>query len=127
MPTDSLADLPKGLILPWFITTLPVLPKGWAICDGTNNTPDLRNVYLVGTNSHAEVGQTIGATSHNHSYSGNTNSAGGNPDGWHFDDPERGKQPQATGYDHTHGFNGSTSSASNYPPSVKIIFIMKIK
>ena len=27
-----------------------VAPKGWAICDGTNNTPDLRGKFIVGYN-----------------------------------------------------------------------------
>lgn len=27
------------------------IPKGWAICDGSNNTPDLRNRFIRGINT----------------------------------------------------------------------------
>ncbi len=35
------------MIVIWYGTTLTV-PSGWALCDGTNNTPDLRDKFIVG-------------------------------------------------------------------------------
>lgn len=40
------------------------IPKGWQLCDGTNNTPDLRGKFLVGKSNETEfknVGKTGGA------------------------------------------------------------------
>jgi len=36
-------------------------PAGWAICDGGNGTPDLRNRFIVGAGSTYSVGATGGA------------------------------------------------------------------
>lgn len=44
-------------------------PSGWAICDGTNGTPDLRGKFVVGANAAGNVGAGAGSASHNHSYS----------------------------------------------------------
>jgi hypothetical protein len=56
----TLMSVPVGTIVPWYnkefyrtYTGTESLPssltdKGWAICDGTNGTPDLRGAYLRG-------------------------------------------------------------------------------
>jgi microcystin-dependent protein len=43
-------------------------PTGWAICDGTNGTPDLQGDFVVGANAAGNVGATAGSASHTHSY-----------------------------------------------------------
>ena len=43
--TDS--SVPQGTILPWY-GELANIPSGFALCDGSNGTPDLRNRFLVG-------------------------------------------------------------------------------
>ena len=52
-------DLPKGTILSWYANTGSV-PNGWAICDGSNGTPDLRNKFLRGVASFGDVGKSGG-------------------------------------------------------------------
>jgi len=42
--TDS---LPRGIIAMWS-GTISTIPTGWALCDGTNGTPDLRDRFIVG-------------------------------------------------------------------------------
>lgn len=37
----------KGMIIAWFGSPNNI-PKDWAICDGTNGTPDLRNRFIIG-------------------------------------------------------------------------------
>ena len=34
------------MIIAWF-GTLNEIPENWAICDGTNGTPDLRNKFII--------------------------------------------------------------------------------
>lgn len=40
------SDLPVGAIIIWFSNDIP---DGWAYCDGSNGTPDLRNHFLICT------------------------------------------------------------------------------
>jgi len=39
--------LPKGGIIAWSGSTIPLT---WALCDGTNGTPDLRGKFILGVN-----------------------------------------------------------------------------
>jgi microcystin-dependent protein len=66
------------------------IPNGWALCDGTSGTPDLRGMFIAGFDSTDTDYDTIGNSggekshtlttnempSHWHSFSGSTNSAG---------------------------------------------------
>lgn len=53
--------LPRGIIVPFWGTTAP---PGWRICDGTNDTPDLRGRFLVGARPGLPVGTTLGIETH---------------------------------------------------------------
>jgi microcystin-dependent protein len=68
--TSGQNALPKiGDIIPFAGTTAPT---GWAICDGTNGTPDLRGRFVVGASSSANIGATLGNSTHTHTYSTNS-------------------------------------------------------
>ena len=41
------SSIPQGTILSWF-GQLANIPSGFAVCDGKNGTPDLRNRFIVG-------------------------------------------------------------------------------
>lgn len=41
------SSVPQGTILSWF-GQLANIPSGFAVCDGKNGTPDLRNRFIVG-------------------------------------------------------------------------------
>jgi microcystin-dependent protein len=41
------SSVPSGVILMWS-GELNNIPSGWALCDGTNGTPDLRDRFIVG-------------------------------------------------------------------------------
>jgi microcystin-dependent protein len=77
--------IPSGGIIMWS-GTIANIPSGWALCNGANGTPDLRNRFVVGAGSSYSPGNTGGADSvtlteaqmpsHTHSVSGSTNTAG---------------------------------------------------
>jgi microcystin-dependent protein len=54
------------------------IPSGWALCDGTNGTPDLRNRFVIAAGENYAVGATGDGSipSHTHTFSANTNSTG---------------------------------------------------
>lgn len=56
---------PNNIIGMW-LGTLATIPDGWVLCDGTNDTIDMRDQHLkIGTS--AQVGDTGGANTHTHS------------------------------------------------------------
>lgn len=73
----SSAAFPKGVIVSWFGSSNNV-PKGWAICNGTNGTPDLRNRFVIGAGDKYNINSKGGRSSikltpaqlpnHRHSY-----------------------------------------------------------
>ena len=54
------AALPAGVIAMWSGAASAV-PAGWALCDGTSGTPDLRGRFIVGAGGSYAVGATGGA------------------------------------------------------------------
>ena len=56
----SASSVPSGTILPWY-GALGNIPVGYALCNGSNGTPDLRNRFLVGAGSDYNLGNTGGA------------------------------------------------------------------
>lgn len=78
-------SVPPGVICMWSGSSTAI-PTGWALCDGTNNTPDLRGRFVVGAGSAYKAGDTGGAESvtlttsqmpsHSHGGSVSTESAG---------------------------------------------------
>ena len=73
--------LPSGVIVMWSGTTSNI-PTGWALCNGANGTPDLRNRFIVGAGSTYSPKATGGEAthklttaeipSHNHVFSGSS-------------------------------------------------------
>lgn len=53
------SSIPKGTILPWYGKSSDI-PEGFALCDGTKGTPDLRNRFLVGAGGNYALGDTGG-------------------------------------------------------------------
>ena len=55
--------VPAGGIIMWS-GAIDQIPDGWALCDGTNGTPDLRDRFIVGAGSAYSVADAGGAASH---------------------------------------------------------------
>jgi microcystin-dependent protein len=108
-------------------------PSGWAICDGQNGTPDLRDRFIVGTGSSYSLGNTGGANSvtlttaqmpsHKHTTSvDNTNlfpSSGQTSIGF----GGAGSYPATT---FTMNNEGGGQAHENRPPYYALMFIMKL-
>ncbi len=58
---------PPGIILLWR-GSLGSIPDGWALCDGTFGTPDLRNRFVVGAGDTYNPDDTGGASNHDHDF-----------------------------------------------------------
>jgi len=57
--------LPGGVIVMWS-GTLDAIPAGWALCDGHDGTPDLRNRFVLGVGAVEYLGSTGGSHTHKH-------------------------------------------------------------
>ena len=44
----------------WYYGDIKKIPKGWALCDGENDTPDLRDKFIVGSGTNFKMEQTGG-------------------------------------------------------------------
>ena len=60
---EQAGNLPKGTVSAWFSSSGAV-PKGWAICDGSPGTPDLRGRFLRGVGNTGDVGKLGGTDPH---------------------------------------------------------------
>lgn len=75
----SLQELKTGMILMWH-GTIATIPAGWALCDGNNSTPDLRNRFIVcadadsggqaKTTFYGGPFQSGGSANHTHTFTG---------------------------------------------------------
>jgi hypothetical protein len=134
--------VPKGAIIMWS-GTLASIPSGWAFCDGTNGTPDLRDRFIVGAGNTYSPGNTGGSNTHTHSFTSGysnqnlthshrqqyawTNARFG--DGtWGIQTDQEGQPTSFTSVvDLTsHSHSGSTSISNNLPPYFALAYIMKL-
>lgn len=52
----------KGMIIAWY-GFINNVPKSWAICNGQNGTPDLRNKFIMGVGDMSNFGKIGGQSS----------------------------------------------------------------
>ena len=57
------SSLPAGSIIMWSGAPISI-PSGWQLCDGTNDTPDLRDRFVVGVGTKYQVGDKGGTDAH---------------------------------------------------------------
>lgn len=60
---SSGSSVPAGSIIPWY-GNLANIPDGFALCDGKNGTPDLRDRFLVGAGNAYKLGDIGGENKH---------------------------------------------------------------
>ncbi len=136
---------PVGCIVLWSGAEKDI-PSGWALCNGQNGTPDLRNRFVVGAGSNYSVGATGGSADvtltadqmpkHNHWYAGDdyltdVGSYGGY-------NPANSKVATTYGYDASSSHSGNAAifvtsdtggnkAHENRPPFYALCYIMRIK
>jgi hypothetical protein len=120
--------LVKGMIVMWSGKSSEI-PRGWALCDGNNNTPDLRDRFILGAaesfESFADEKRKGGQSSHKHSM----NEAGGHTHGVDTGrggsmslNPSHGRTDINVEGNHIHAIN----ETSTFPPYYKMAFIMRL-
>ena len=127
---SGVSSVPTGSIVMWSGTSTDV-PSGWALCDGQNGTPDLRDRFIIGASTAHPQGTSGGSSSislsvenlpsHSHSVSGVTitdNGQGGSL----F---TGGEAQISAGTSGNTGPTGSGTPVSNLPPFYALAFIMK--
>ena len=119
----------SGMILMYTGTTAPT---GWALCNGSNGTPDLRDRFIVGSGSSYSVGNTGGSNSvnlnvnqipsHTHSYVGHTYPGSG------AEQNQSGGPEDRTSFNvgKTTGGSGGGQAHENRPPYYALCFIVKL-
>jgi hypothetical protein len=95
------SGLPIGGIILWYGDT-NTIPSGFALCDGMNGTPDLRDKFIVGAGGAYAVGAMDGTSTHTHTQV-NTGSEASHT----HTQGNTGSESS-----HTHNISGTTSSGN---------------
>jgi hypothetical protein len=104
--------LPSGIICMWS-GVIATIPNGWALCNGTNGTPDLRNRFVIAAGGNYSVGATgnMSMPSHTHTFSANTNSTGSHTHTYSYSvSPNHYPESTSTTGVHAHTVAGTTSA-----------------
>lgn len=132
----ELDSIPSGVVVSWYGDKANV-PSGWAICDGTNGTPDLRDRFIVGAGNSYSLKATGGANTVSltadqngpHSHSGTTSSSqqtvvpGSDLLGTHSNNMGKWGTVNIT---LTTESSGKGAAHENRPPYYALYFIMKL-
>lgn len=120
-------SVPSGAIIMWSGSTTDI-PSGWALCNGSNGTPDLRNRFVIGAGSSYSVGASGGSSSvslstsnmpsHNHTFSlGGSTIAGS---------IAYQASPGGTSGTGSTSYSGGSTAFNNLPPYYALCYIMKL-
>ena len=140
--------VPAGGIIIWS-GSAAAIPSGWALCNGSSGTPDLRDRFVVGAGSsyavgatggskdaivvaHTHTGTTDNVGNHNHTIPGNTGTGGAGQQSSFVTDGNFNPYTVPTGdagaHNHTFTTNstGSSGANANLPPYYSLCYIMKL-
>ena len=138
----GIQGIPTGVIMMWS-GTIATIPSGFALCDGSNNTPDLRDKFIVGAKQDDGVGAASTAKSNvtgSLAATGGSATATTSQEGVHeytgTEDNPRQIQDASSSYNgivnknsrdrHQHGIDWRhTHTVPNIPPFYAIAYIMK--
>ena len=117
----TLAGVPRGIIAMWS-GAINAVPDAWALCDGQNGTPDLRDKFIVGAGRDYAVGATGGAETHTHTGTAASTTISGSVGATTLTTAQMPSHTHTIQRSSTSGaggsvLSGSSTSASNYPSS----------
>ena len=128
-PAGSAGAIPAGVVVMWSGAE-NAIPTGWALCDGNNSTPDLRNRFVIGAGTGGNYsvnddGGSADAVVVSHSHGGSASISGGGSHTHSFSASDS----------HTHSFSGSGSDTTSLlsplctknDGSVTAIFFLRIR
>jgi microcystin-dependent protein len=137
------SSIPKGAIIMWS-GSIATIPSGWALCNGANGTPDLRDRFVVGAGSSYGVGATGGskdAVVVSHTHTGVASSDGAHSHtanqitdgplfmGTYISNKTHANRETSRSGAHTHSLTinsaGQSGTNANLPPYYALAFIMK--
>lgn len=120
-PTWIEVGTPQGGIIMWS-GSIDSIPSGWALCDGTNGTPDLRNRFVIAAGGNYDVGATGDGSipSHTHAFSATTNSTGSHSHAITYVSGEGGEDFEGSVYQNVgnYYFSHSTEDAGAHAHTV---------
>lgn len=140
-------EMATGMIVMWS-GAADAVPAGWALCDGSNGTPDLVSKFIRGAGPAGDApGSTGGTDDHTHaaragiSVQWGGQHSHGMPAGWYANTASSGKgtaivdrrgtrdpwqTADAGGHSHEATASITVDAASNLPPWYALCFIMKV-
>ena len=130
----NIGEAPEGIIVMWS-GSLAAIPEGWALCDGNNGAPDLRDRFILSISVGEEPGIIGGSSSHGHSISGGEHthdSSEMGPATSDFTVGTAGDPREAAQAGHMHhiflsgAHSHSVGNSNHLPPYAKLAFIMKL-
>ena len=98
--------------------------QGWAICDGSDGTPDLNYRMLLGTIHPEEAGGNLGSRTHDHRITGNADNVFGRE---HQVRSGVGRALRVPSDGHKHKLDAGTTQVEHLPLSLRVIYIMKTR
>jgi len=139
------ATMPAGVIVMWS-GSIASIPSGWALCNGSGGTLDLRDRFIVGAGNTYVVAATGGSVnaivvSHTHTATvtdpGHTHTSNaqywnspvtGAPDGYYpaFRGAAATINSNTTGISVSNSTTGSSGTNANLPPYYALAYIMKL-
>jgi len=140
--TSGSPDLPDNIIAVWR-GSLADIPANWVLADGTNDTPNLLDRFVMSTST-ANLGNTGGSQGHSHTATAHTHTQDSHTHALTLEDPSLTAQkrtnqnggPGGSNAAHTHSATSAGATATNQdatitvdntsdtrPPFVEVAFI----
>ena len=109
----------QGIIVLWSGAIVDI-PAGWALCDGNNGTPDLRDKFVIGAGDTYGPDDSGGVTTHFHSFTGDGH------DHTLLVGTNVGFGPNLSLSTDEESATGDTDGENHLPPYYALAFIMKL-
>jgi microcystin-dependent protein len=141
-PSATTNPFTTGMIIIWS-GSIGSIPVGWALCNGSNGTPDLRDRFVIAAGSTYAVGQTGGSAdaivvSHTHTATvtdpghthtttafGSIGTATGGANGSVTSQAYGTISTATTGISVSNASAGTSGTGANLPPYYALAYIMK--